>query len=193
MQEIDPWFLDDDEVRVALAARDIGALYRLFKRLGVTQRQIAGLTGQSQSEVCEILKGRQVLNVLVLERIADGFGIPRERMGLGYGEKGPRAPSTDGAVDEKVKRRVLIAAAMGQPLLSVRGEPITVGLPTDDPLPSRLGLADVQEVRTFTDQLVGRARYYGGQAACSATRCAATRGGGRCPRRRRSPPSWPPR
>jgi hypothetical protein len=69
MQEIDPWFLDDDEVRVALAARDIGALYRLLKRLGVTQRQIAGLTGQSQSEVCEILKGRQVLNVLVLDRI----------------------------------------------------------------------------------------------------------------------------
>ena len=72
-----PEFLDSDEVRAAVTARDIGALYRLVQRLGVTQRQIAELTSQSQSEVRAILKGRQVLNVLVLERIADGFGIPR--------------------------------------------------------------------------------------------------------------------
>ncbi len=102
--------------------------------------------------------------MFVLRRIADGFGISRERMFLGYGEKGPQAPSTGGEVDEKVKRRVLIAAAMGQPFLSLRGEPITLGLRTDEPLPSRLSLAHVQEVRTFTDQLVGRSRYYGGQA-----------------------------
>ena len=73
-----------------LTVFDIGALYRLLKRLGVTQRQIAGLTGQSQSEVCAILQGRQVLNVLVLERIADGLGISRERMFLGADVPGLR-------------------------------------------------------------------------------------------------------
>jgi transcriptional regulator with XRE-family HTH domain len=164
MDPLGPEFLDDDEVRAVLAARDIGALYRLMKRLGASQRQIAGLTGQTQSEVCEILSGRQVLNVRVLERIADGFGIPRAWMGLSYGESGPGLTSVAEEWSEEVKRRVLIAAAMGQPFLNLRGEPVTLGLPTDDPLPARLGLADVQEVRTFTDQLVGRARYYGGQA-----------------------------
>ena len=157
-------FLDDDEVRAALATRDIGTLYRLLKRLGLSQRKIAGLTGQTQSEVCAILNGRQVLNVLVLERIADGLGVPRARIGVGYGEKGPDLAPVVEEWSEEVKRRILIAAAMGQPFLNLRGEPVTLGLPTDDPLPSRLGLTDVQEVRTFTDQLVGRTRYYGGQA-----------------------------
>jgi transcriptional regulator with XRE-family HTH domain len=72
---LDSAFLDDDGVRAALAARDIGTLYRLLGRAGVSQRQIAQLTGQSQSEVCEILKGRKVRDVWVLERIADGLGI----------------------------------------------------------------------------------------------------------------------
>jgi hypothetical protein len=57
MHEIDPALLDDDNVRAVLDARDVGALYRLLGRLGVTQRQITQLTDQSQSEVCEILKG----------------------------------------------------------------------------------------------------------------------------------------
>ncbi|MGH3868694.1 MAG: helix-turn-helix domain-containing protein [Pseudonocardiaceae bacterium] len=157
-------FVDSDEVRAALGALDIGALYRLVNRLGVTQRQIAELTDQSQSEVCEILQGRQVVNVHVLRRIADGLGISRERMFLSYGETRPQAPSPDGEVGEDGKRRVLIAAARGQPFLDLRGEPITLPLPTDDPLPTRLSIAHVQEVRTLTDQLVGRARYDGGQA-----------------------------
>ncbi|MGH3721393.1 MAG: hypothetical protein ACRDRI_21595 [Pseudonocardiaceae bacterium] len=36
MGPIDPESFDDDEVRAALAARDIGALYRLLGRLGVS-------------------------------------------------------------------------------------------------------------------------------------------------------------
>ena len=161
MNPFGPEFLDSDEVRAAVEALDIGALFRLLKRLGVTQRQIAGLTGQSQSEVSDILKGRQVLNVLVLRRIADGLGISRERMFLGYGEKGPSAKQE---VPEKVKRRAAFAAVLGEPLLNLRGEPITLGLPTDEPLPTRLSMNHVHEVWSCTDQLVGRARYYGGQA-----------------------------
>jgi hypothetical protein len=81
-----PEFLDSDEVRAAVEALDIGALFRLVQRLGVTQREIVGLTGQSQSEVSAIVKqGRQVSDVFVLRRVADGFHISRERMFLGYG------------------------------------------------------------------------------------------------------------
>ncbi|MGH3865524.1 MAG: hypothetical protein ACRDQ4_05160 [Pseudonocardiaceae bacterium] len=66
MDLLGPGFVDSDEVRAAVNDLDIGALFRLVQRLGVTQRQIAGLTGQSQSEVCAILKGRKVTNVFVL-------------------------------------------------------------------------------------------------------------------------------
>jgi hypothetical protein len=163
---LDPEFFEHDDVRAALAARDIGTLYRLLQRLGVTQRQIALLTGQSQPEVYEILKGRKVRDVWVLERITDGLGIPRARMGLSYGEQGPDSPSVE-EVDEAVKRRAVIAAtsaaALGQAFLGL-GELTELALPTGQALPSRLGMAHVHAVRVLTERLRGVARYCGGQA-----------------------------
>jgi antitoxin component HigA of HigAB toxin-antitoxin module len=73
---VDPELYRRPDMRLVLAARDIGALYRALAEAGLTQRQIAQLTGQSQSEVSEILKGRQVIAYDVLERIAEGLGIP---------------------------------------------------------------------------------------------------------------------
>lgn len=72
-------------MHAALASRDISTVYRLLTQAGVTQRVIAHATGQSQSEICEILQGRQVMAYGVLVRIAAGLGVPREAMGLGYG------------------------------------------------------------------------------------------------------------
>jgi transcriptional regulator with XRE-family HTH domain len=151
-------------------------VYRLFKRLGVTQRQIAGLTGQSQSEVCEILKGRQVFNVLVLERVAGGFGIPRARLGVSYGETGPDSSSVAEEVDEAVKRRAVLAAMMNEPLV-ILGKPITLSLPTptNGPLPSRVGMAHVRAVRAVTGRLRGVVRYCGGQAEQFAAAVARLR------------------
>ncbi|MGB6165436.1 MAG: hypothetical protein WCF33_15165 [Pseudonocardiaceae bacterium] len=114
--------------------------------------------------MCEILGGRQVVNVHVLRRIADGFGIPRARMFLGYGETGPDPLSVAEEVSEAVKRRVLLATALSEPFLNLRGEPVRLGLPTDEPLPSRLFMAHVRVVRTVTEQLRALTRYYGGQA-----------------------------
>jgi len=85
---IDPRLYDRPEVRRILAERDIAGLYRALNEAGVLQRRIAELTGQSQSEVSEILKGRRVLSYDLLVRIADRLGIPRERMGLSYGTSG---------------------------------------------------------------------------------------------------------
>ncbi|MGH3365928.1 MAG: helix-turn-helix domain-containing protein, partial [Nocardioidaceae bacterium] len=70
----DPAMFEDAEMRAALAARDVTLVYRLLGQRGVTQREIARRTGQSQSEVSNILRGRQVRDVTVLERIADGLG-----------------------------------------------------------------------------------------------------------------------
>ncbi|MGH3821832.1 MAG: helix-turn-helix domain-containing protein [Pseudonocardiaceae bacterium] len=167
MNPVDPALLHRDDVRAALAARDIGTVYRLLGRAGVSQRQIAPLTGQSQSEVCEIANGRQVRDVWVLERIADGLGIPRAWMGLSYGDQEPDSPSAEKDVDEDMKRRALLAAtsaaALGQVLQGL-GEPIEVAPPTGQVLPSRLGMSHVHAVRAVTERLRGLARYFGGQA-----------------------------
>lgn len=64
------------EARHALAAHDIRTVYQLLKAAGLTQRQIAELTGQSQSEVSEIFKGRQIVGYDLLARICEGLDVP---------------------------------------------------------------------------------------------------------------------
>ncbi|MGH3826356.1 MAG: helix-turn-helix domain-containing protein [Pseudonocardiaceae bacterium] len=163
MGSLDPEFFAHDAMRAALAARDIGTVYRLLGRQGVSQRQIAQLTGQSQSEVSEIRQGRRVRDVLLLERIADGLGVPRAWMGLGYGELA-QAPSVGKEVDGPVKRRTLVAitstAAFGQAFVGLP----ELALPTGQALPSRLEMVHVHTVVTVTERWRGVVRYYGGQA-----------------------------
>ncbi|MGH3830889.1 MAG: hypothetical protein ACRDRS_10650 [Pseudonocardiaceae bacterium] len=98
-------------MRAALTARDVGTVYRLLGRLGVSQRRIAQVTGQSQSEVCEIRKGRWMRDVLLLERITDGFGVLRAWMGLSYGEQAPNPLSAEKEVGGAGKRRILVGTA----------------------------------------------------------------------------------
>ncbi len=166
---IDPVLLEPAEVRAALAARDIGAVYRLLGQAGVGQRWIAQLTQQSQSEVSEIRQGRQVRDVWVLERIARGLGVPRAWMGLSYGEHEPDTPlaAEDVTEDEDVKRRKLITVATGVALgqaVPDLGEFTEVALPAGEPLPARLSMVHVHTVQAGTEQLRGVARYLGGQA-----------------------------
>lgn len=138
---------------------------------GLAQRQIAALTGQTQSEVSEILKGRQVIAYDVLVRLADGLGIPPERMGLSwwgadgvwygpgdaYSERVEVAEPPEG--DEMLRRqfeRLLslgAAAAFGAPIPGV-GDVAAVTAP---PLPAepvgRIGKADVAMIRTCRERL----------------------------------------
>ena len=66
---IDPALYRRYDVRPVLAARDIAALYRVLKDdAKLTQRQIAELTGQSQSEVSEILKDFDAAGVALAGR-----------------------------------------------------------------------------------------------------------------------------
>jgi transcriptional regulator with XRE-family HTH domain len=74
--------LRDSALRAAFDQRDIGTVYVKLGHRGVSQRRIAALTGQSQSEIGEIIAGRQVTSVALLERIADGLGVPRTWLGL---------------------------------------------------------------------------------------------------------------
>ena len=57
--------LQRGDMRTALAERDIATVYRILQRCGISQRRIATLTAQSQSEISEILAGRRVVNIQV--------------------------------------------------------------------------------------------------------------------------------
>jgi transcriptional regulator with XRE-family HTH domain len=70
-------------MRRALAVRDMQGVYRLLQRYGVSQRAIATRTGQSQSEVSDILAGRKVLSYDLLVRIAELCRV-RHKRHLGY-------------------------------------------------------------------------------------------------------------
>ena len=145
---IDAALFDRDDVRGFLAAHDIATLYRVLKDdAGVTQRTIAELTGQSQSEVSEIVSGRKVLVYDLLVRIAEGLGIPREYMGLSYGEhstyRGEVTVSDpqEGDDDEMRRRAVLLAAPVALWGCALFGEVPKLSPPDwlVGHLPSRLG------------------------------------------------------
>ena len=68
----------------ALAERDMATVYRLLQEQGLSQRSIAARTGQSQSEISEVMSGRRIVSYDVLARIADGLGISRGYLGMAY-------------------------------------------------------------------------------------------------------------
>lgn len=83
-EPIDPCLWERPHMRMALAQHDISEVYRLLGAAGISQRRIAALTGQNQSEISDIGQGRQVQAYALLARIADGLGIPRGYMGLAF-------------------------------------------------------------------------------------------------------------
>lgn len=168
---------NEPEMKRALADRDISSVYRLLRRHGISQRHIAALTGQSQSEVSEILKGRQVMAYDVLARISDGLGIPRGYMGLAYDP----ATATSMAVgptndllaeeDESVKRRKLLAhgaaVMFGTAVLGAdRGQ--WLPSPAQTPAPSNIGMTDVKQVEAATRAMRALDYQFGGGACRDA-------------------------
>jgi transcriptional regulator with XRE-family HTH domain len=158
------------EMRDALANRNISEIYRLLRRVGVSQRQIAASTGQSQSEVSEILKGRQVMAYDVLARIADGLGIPRGYMGLAYdGATAVRVANSisdpQAEEDESVKRRKFLshaaAVTMGAAVFGAE-ESTWVPSSVQTPAPARIGMTDVQQIQAATKALRDLDYRYGG-------------------------------
>ncbi|MFY9807238.1 MAG: helix-turn-helix transcriptional regulator [Pseudonocardiaceae bacterium] len=148
--------LTDATARHALARHDIAAVFRTLRDAGVSQAAIALATGQLQSEISEIMSGRQVQSVTLLERIADGLGVPRGWMGLAYDsdlEPEPVAPG-DGSTEEQRTGNLLRHAAAllyGQPVFG-SADPIRVK-ETPSPVPCRVGAADVAQVAATTERL----------------------------------------
>jgi transcriptional regulator with XRE-family HTH domain len=167
---------NEAEMKRVLADRDVSSVYRQLRRYGISQRHIAALTGQSQSEVSEILKGRQVMAYDVLVRICVGLGIPREYMGLAYGATTATSlvGSTDNALaeeDESVKRRKLLAhgaaVLFGTAVLGAdRGQ--WLPSPAQTPAPSHIGMTDVKQVEAATRAMRALDYQFGGGACRDA-------------------------
>lgn len=165
------------DMRHALAARDVAEIYRLLQRIGVSQRKIAALTGQSQSEISEILSGsRQVMAYDVLVRIADGLGIPRGYMGLAYDEAsaelaGGTTASAGGSANEREEVRQLLAHAaevtMGASVANVDGwwQPVERA---HTPLPQQISNTEIDQIEAITHLLRLADAQYGGGACRSA-------------------------
>ena len=179
-ERIDPALWRRADMRAALAVRDIAAVFRLLQRVGVSQRRIAALTGQSQSEISEILAGRQVVSYDVLTRIADGLGVARGSLGLAYDDAtaalvGVASSAVDDAPPED----------SGQ--LLARLTELTIGAATVDPqtwnqpfalswgpTPERVGAADVARLAAITEQLRALDREHGGGACREAAMAQLT-------------------
>ena len=85
--ELPGWAWERPEVRQALRARDVGAVFRYTQQYaGVSQSRIAVAAGMTQARVNEIINGRREVSRLdVYERVADGLLMPddaRHLLGL---------------------------------------------------------------------------------------------------------------
>jgi transcriptional regulator with XRE-family HTH domain len=174
--QIDPDMWKRADMRAALAARDIAGVFKLLQRMGVSQRHIAALTGQSQSEISEILAGRQVVSYEVLVRIAEGLGVPRGSLGLAYDEvtsnllglSRPPRPGDEASADDPAQ---LLARLTGLAVGAVAVDPQTWALPFQlswTPAPDHIGASDVARLAAVTEQLRAIDREHGGGACRDA-------------------------
>lgn len=152
----DPAWWNEPAMREALARRDVGQIFTLLnRRHGMTQRRIAELAGFAASEVYEITRGRQVMAYDVLARIAEGLGVPRGLMGLGYEtDQLQERPAEPQSLREPEQRQRFIAALAG---FAVGGTPdVQVWLPRPGewlgPVPEMVDLETIATVREITQR-----------------------------------------
>ena len=148
--EVQWW--DEPAMHDALARRDIGRIFSLLnRRHGMTQRRIAELAGFAASEVYEITHGRQVMAYDVLVRIAEGLGIPRALMGLGYVMEHPvDRPPLPQSLEEPEQRKKFIVALAG---FAVGGAPnVQPWLPQPGEWPGDIpSMVDPETIDTIRD------------------------------------------
>jgi transcriptional regulator with XRE-family HTH domain len=130
-----------------IASGDIAAVYRLLQQVGISQRRIAASTGQSQSEISEILRGRRVRDIRVLTRIVGALDLPRQAFGLAPtpvdadAEDGPHRgdPASD---------QIEAAATVALPVRCRCGGPVEADQPLEpgpsiDEIPGSVPQADI--------------------------------------------------
>jgi transcriptional regulator with XRE-family HTH domain len=158
---VDPALYERDEMRAAIIRHDFATLYRALRdEQGLHQRRIAELTGQKQSEVSEILAGRQVHMYSVLRRIVTGLGIPPELAGLSAHDPAAAGtyPEQVTVVDPEEVARMLRRHLIAQGGITLTGAVVAkLGAllaqlpgPSPVPLPGRLSSVHVEQVQHLT-------------------------------------------
>jgi transcriptional regulator with XRE-family HTH domain len=180
---LDPQVWQRMDMRLALASRDLAAVFSLLRRTGTSQRAIAGLTGLAPSEVYEVTRGRRVMAYDVLCRIADGLGVPRGYLGLAYDEEthsfvtaavGEEAAGDGADLDEVaalLAHAAEVAVGMDAGPAALRW---TAPREAGTPLPSRVTRGDVDQIEAITAALRGLDYGHGG-GACREAVVAQTR------------------
>ncbi len=159
---------------IALADRDIGTTFRIYRRwTGITQQDLAEMIGGiAQPRISAIERGReQVMSLNLIQRIASGLGVPGHLLGL--------APEvmdeTCSAIhDEDVQRRefhrlaasVLTGAALDWPDATWE---VAASPPGGVDAPVRIGDSDVARYRKHLEWLYELDNTYGGGAAYRLT------------------------
>lgn len=174
--EIGSGVWEQREMREALACRDLATVYRRLQRVGVSQRRIAALTGQSSSEVYEILKGRNVMAYDLLTRIADGLGVPRGYLGLAYDESTQNAVelaeySSSSWLSEREEVRQLLSHAANVTMAVAGDDMAKWWQPIDrhpTPVPARIGMSDVEHIERITAVVRALDARHGGGACRDA-------------------------
>jgi transcriptional regulator with XRE-family HTH domain len=79
-----PGLWDRPDMAHALTNRDIGEVIRIYRRwTGASQTDVGMAIGIPQPHVSEIERGtRRVTTIELIERVADGLGVPRKMLGL---------------------------------------------------------------------------------------------------------------
>ncbi|MFF9204388.1 helix-turn-helix domain-containing protein [Streptomyces sp. NPDC014986] len=78
-----PRLLQDPQMADACRARDFGTVFQLARRAGLYPSRIARLCDLTPSRVSEVIAGKRTLTqIAVVERVADGLGIPGAMLGL---------------------------------------------------------------------------------------------------------------
>jgi transcriptional regulator with XRE-family HTH domain len=169
---LDSSWWDRPELRPVLACRDVAGIFRWLQRHGWSQTQIGARTYQSQGEVSEILKGRQVKAYDVLERIADALEIPRGLMGLAYSVTGEVGPHEAGELTVEDRRN--FAGAVASVAFGSVNDEAKKWLPRFSGgvavVPPVITESDVQQVVSMTVELRKVDQRYGGGAAVDAAR-----------------------
>ncbi|MFF3730972.1 XRE family transcriptional regulator [Streptomyces sp. NPDC002476] len=75
--------LGDPRMIEACLARDFGTIFTLVRRAGIYPSRVARLCEMTPSRVSEVIAGKRTLTQIgVIERVADGLGIPGSMLGL---------------------------------------------------------------------------------------------------------------
>jgi hypothetical protein len=70
-------FWTNDDVHTALTTQDVGALFRLVHKRGISETRIGAATENAQSDVSDYIRGKKrAMALAVFQRVADGLAMP---------------------------------------------------------------------------------------------------------------------